>query len=396
MGSLPLGDSPSSAKRKGGDRRLTEGKGTNKEIKKKNRNRIFRYVSRTGRSSNPAIAYALQMSLPTVLQNTRELKKTGVLYDAGELESTGGRKANTVDVVADFRYAIGIDITLNHVVIVLTNLIGANLDRERFFMPYRDDEDYYNRLRELLESFVERNKADRKRILGVGISIPGIVNYDTQKIDYSHVLGLKQFPLKRISAHIPYRTWFVNDANAGAFAEGFQTADEDHFFYLSLNNTVGGGFYDRNRLLYGDHYRCGEVGHMTAYPGGRKCYCGKLGCADSYLSALRLAELEDGNLELFFEKLKQGSQKETERWKDYVGHLALVINNVHMILDFDMVIGGYVGSAMGDYIDDIRREVAQMDIFGQDASFVRACSYKISESAFGAALHEIEGFVKDI
>ena len=376
---------------------MTAEKGTNRAIRKENRNRIFRYICRNGRSSNPSIASALKMSLPTVLQNTRELQEAGLLYDAGELDSTGGRKAKTVNVVADYRCSVGIDITRNHIVMVLTNLVGANVDRERICFPFRDEESYYQYMRKILQDFLERNHVPEERILGVGISVPGIVNHVADRIDRSHVLGLEDYPLGRIAAYIPYKTWFLNDASAGAFAEGFHAPEDDHFFYLSLNNTVGGCFYDRKKLFEGDHYRSGEVGHTILIPDGRRCYCGQCGCADPYCSALRLAETEENNnLELFFEKLREGRSMEAGRWKEYVHHVAMLIHNIHMTLDCDIIIGGYVGSAMGDFIEDIRREVRQMDLFDQEASYLRPCVFKISESAFGVALSEIEDFISRI
>ncbi len=375
---------------------MSQETGTNRAIRRENRNRIFRYICRNGRTSNPAIASALKMSLPTVLQNTRELQGLGVLYDAGELDSTGGRKAKTVNVVADYRLALGIDITRNHIVMVLTDMVGANLDRERFHIPFMDEDAYYLSLQDLLREFVVRNHIAEDRILGVGVSVPGIVNYRTNRIDRSHVLGLEDFPLERIAGYIPYRTWFINDANAGAFAEGFHAQEGDHFFYLSLNNTVGGGFYDKKHLLDGDHFRCGEVGHMFLVPGGEPCYCGQRGCSDTYCSALRLAEVENGSLELFFENLDKGLDRDTQRWKEYVHSLAVLIHNIHMILDYDIVIGGYVGSAMGDHIGDIRREVRKLDLFDQEASYIRPCVFKISESAFGAALYEMDHFIAQI
>lgn len=33
---------------------------------------------------------------------------------------------------------------------------------------------------------------------------------------------------------------FLNDANAGAYAEGIYSEEKKRFFYLSLSNTVGG------------------------------------------------------------------------------------------------------------------------------------------------------------
>ena len=217
---------------------MTAEKGTNRAIRRENRNRIFRYICKNGRSSNPLIADALKMSLPTVLQNTRELQEAGFLYDAGVLDSTGGRKAKTVNVVADYRCSVGIDITRNHIVMVLTNLIGANVDRERVYVPFRDEEEYYRNMQQILKAFTDRNHLEQEKILGVGISVPGIVNKRTNRIDRSHVLGLEDYPLEKIASYIPYKTWFMNDANAGAFAEGFHASEGDHFFYLSLNNTV--------------------------------------------------------------------------------------------------------------------------------------------------------------
>ena len=46
---------------------------TNMEVKKNNRNRVFRYICKHKMVSNPDISYALKMSLPTVTQLTKEL-----------------------------------------------------------------------------------------------------------------------------------------------------------------------------------------------------------------------------------------------------------------------------------------------------------------------------------
>ena len=50
---------------------------TNKEVKKKNRNQIFRYICTHGTVSNPDIVSDLHLSLPTVTNTTRELLESG-------------------------------------------------------------------------------------------------------------------------------------------------------------------------------------------------------------------------------------------------------------------------------------------------------------------------------
>ncbi len=59
------------------------------EVKKKNRNGVFRYICKQGTVSNPDISYALKMSLPTATQITKELIGEGLVEEKGELQSTG-------------------------------------------------------------------------------------------------------------------------------------------------------------------------------------------------------------------------------------------------------------------------------------------------------------------
>ena len=73
---------------------------TNMEVKKNNRNRIYRYICNCQTVSNPDISYALKISLPTVTQNTRELIEMGLVREIGELQSTGGRRAKALAAAA--------------------------------------------------------------------------------------------------------------------------------------------------------------------------------------------------------------------------------------------------------------------------------------------------------
>lgn len=248
---------------------------TNMEVKKKNRNHVFRYICRNGTVSNPDISYDMKMSLPTVTQITKELIEKGFIEEIGELESTGGRRAKALSAAVNVKQAVGLDITKNHISFVLTNLTGEILNHVRIFLPYTHEEAYYRRVNEELESFLEKSSADRKRILGIGISFPGIIDLDRQLITYSHILGVKMISFDSVSRFFDYPCCFLNDANAGAYAEGIHSDERERFFYLSLSNTVGGAIFDNHGMVQGNHFRCGEVGHMTVIPDGKTCYCGK-------------------------------------------------------------------------------------------------------------------------
>ncbi len=326
---------------------------TNMEVKKKNRNEVFRYICKHGTVSNPDISYNMKISLPTATQITKELIAEGLLEEKGELESTGGRRAKALSAVVNGRLAVGLDITKNHIALVLTNIVGEILKYERIHQPYAPEEAYYQTVSKRLELFLDESGADRSRILGVGISFPGIIDLDIGQITYSHILGVEAVPFHTVSAFFPYPCFFLNDANAGAYAEGFHGAEEEYFFYLSLSNTVGGAIYNGSELIQGKNFRCGEVGHMTVVNDGESCYCGKRGCLDAYCAAWRLSDAADGKLEQFFCLLDKGDVEAVKIWNTYTNYLSIAVNNIHMVLDCDIVLGGYVGSCIGTHLQGL-------------------------------------------
>lgn len=367
---------------------------TNIEVKKKNRNRVFRYICKHGTVSNPDISYDMKMSLPTVTQITKELIEKGFIEETGELQSTGGRRAKVLSVAVNVKQAVGLDITKNHIGFVLTNLTGEILKYVRIFLPYAHEDAYYRRVNDELESFLEESNIDRKRILGIGISFPGIIDLDRRLITYSHILGVKMISFDSISGFFGYPCCFLNDANAGAYAEGIHSDERERFFYLSLSNTVGGAIFDHNGLVQGSHFRCGEVGHMTVIPDGKNCYCGKKGCLDAYCSAAILSGTTEGKLEKFFGLLEKKDQKAVEMWDVYTGYLAVALNNIHMLLDCDIILGGYVGSYAEPYLSDIWNKVSERNTFTEDQQFVTSSRYKVGAAALGAAVEVIEDFVR--
>ena len=383
---------------------MRQPKVSNQEIKKINRNQIYRYINHYERVSKPEIASALGLSMPTVLQNVAELMERGLVGEAGSFESTGGRKAKVLIPVSDARYAIGIDITANHIGLVLTDLSGNVLTHTRLHKPYRNEGAYYLELGQLSVWFLEQAGRPLENFLGFGISIPGIISQDNQVITYAHALRITNVPCRSFSQSIPYPCVFTNDANAAMIAEMFHHPDKLTAVYLSLSNSVGGAIFTEighdfirmpvfQNFFLGDNCRSGEFGHMTLIPGGTACYCGKLGCVDSYGSALILSRPAGGRLEDFFAGLPDHPEW-IQLWQTYLDHLAIVVNNLRMAFDCQVIIGGYVGSFIEPFLDSLRERIAKLNTFENDASYVRPCKFKIESSALGAALRHIDDFVQ--
>ncbi len=101
---------------------------------------------------------------------------------------------------------------------------------------------------------------------------------------------------------------------------------------LTFGTGVGGASLIGGKIVRGEHFDGARWGHVTLVEGGRRCSCGKLGCAESYLSATAL--LARGR-----EKLPLLSDV-----KELFGLYAAGNAQAHAVLD---EFGGYLNRLLG-------------------------------------------------
>lgn len=368
----------------------------NIEIKQRNRNNIYQLLRKHEGLSRQDIVNALQLSLPTVTQNLMELRQEGLVEECGSIGNTGGRRATAFSTVNDARTAIGVDITRNHITTVAVDLKGTIIAQTSSKVAFERSESYYRRLGEIVEETIRAGKLDRKKVLGVGIGVPGLITADNQTVFYGEILNFTGATCREFSQFIDIPTALFNDANAAGFAEMWTNPDIKSAFYIMLSNNVGGAIYNNHHQFCGEHMRAGEVGHIIIVPDGLQCYCGQRGCVDAYCAATVLSGLTDGDLKLFFERLRSGDEKARQLWSEYLRHLAKAVINVRMLFDFPIIIGGYVGEYIDEYLPELKSHIAGKNSFEKDADYIIPCRYKVESIATGAALNFIASFLDGI
>lgn len=364
------------------------------DVKRQNRQRIARYVLENKQVSRQEIASALGYSMPTVFTNINELMELGFLREAGEYGSTGGRKAKVLMVAEKHRSALGLDITKRHIRLLLLDIAGEILREEYIRFAYRDETEYYQALGDHVERFLDESKTARDKLAGIGVSLPGIIIPDRGILHRSHILDVSDVSLSRFIQNIPYPAMFDNDANCAAYAE--VDRDSRSTAYFSLSGTVGGAVYCEGRLHTGDHFKSGEFGHMIIHPGGRRCYCGKQGCLDAYCAAPALTKDPDGRLETFFDQLASGDSHAAEVWERYLDDLAIAVTNIRMALDCNIILGGYIGGWVEQYMVKFTDKVRAYNNFDTDTGYIRTGKYKRLSSAAGAAQMMVNRYVDSL
>lgn len=364
---------------------------SNGEIKLQNRIKTARYLLDHGAASRQEIATALSFSMPTVFQNVTDLIELGMIRESGEYGSTGGRKAKALTICGEYRYVIGLEISKNHVRQILMDLSWKVHDVMQVRCSYQNSQEYYRYLGQLVREMLEKNSGLpelESRLIGVGISIPGIIDEEAGILRRSHTLEAAGIGLQQFSQYIPYDVCFENDANNAAYAE-IRDKRKDCVFF-SLNETLGGAIILGGEIYKGDNFKSGEFGHAIIVPNGRRCYCGKKGCFDAYCSAHALRGNGAERLDQFFEALEQGEPGRVQRWNEYIDFLALMVSNVRMQFDCDIILGGYVGSCMKEYLPMLYERLREYNNFDFDTMYLSAGRYGSECSAIGAAMRMVD------
>lgn len=364
------------------------------ELRRLNRNRVFRWLYRSDKAvTKQELAYNLSMSLPTLTQNLKELLADGLIDDSGTTESTGGRKPKLFTLVPDARFAVGGELMADQIRFTAVDLKSNELAYRVYECPFGNDISYARILADQLELFLAETRLDRERLLGVGLTLPGIVNKSQIVIP---TLNIRGSSVEELTQFIPYRVFLDNDATCGGSAESWARPDLTHMAYLSLGQGVGGSIHVNGEIDFGANQRAAEFGHMIIHPGGRTCKCGKQGCLEAYCSASCLSTSLGMSLSTFFSQLEAGDPACGEIFQRYLDDLAIGISNIWMALDCDVVIGGVVSQYLDPYQQQLDQRLAALNPFGDGTPAVHLCQFHAKTNGIGAALYYIRDFIETL
>ncbi len=159
-----------------------------------------------------------------------------------------------------------------------------------------------------------------EEVKGIGVGAPN-GNYYTGNIEFAPNLPWAKDKAVHLSDGISRRLGLpvtvTNDANAAAIGEmtyGAAKGMQD-FIEITLGTGVGSGIVTGGKLLYGHDGFAGELGHVIAVRGGRKCGCGRNGCLEAYASATGVARtarewLEDDTRETILRGIENITSKD--------------------------------------------------------------------------------------
>ncbi len=364
-------------------------KATTSELKKANTKNVLEFIYGRRKTSKLEIAINLGLSRPTVSQIVRELMDQGLVAQKGSFESTGGRKAEALAFVPLERVAVGVELLKESYEIVAIDLYGEIIKSEMHTLAFSDTPAYVKTVCDSVNHFIDRLPVEPSRVLGVNIVLQGLISSDGELVTYGKILNCTGMSIRQFKSYLNYPCVMVHDGEAAATVELWFSPDIQNAIFVHIRYNMSGALIIGGKFLKGNELKSGVFEHMTIVPDGRPCYCGKQGCVDTYCTLNAL--LTPGEpVDRFFAALREGGPEEAARWDEYLDYLATAIDNLHMMMDYDVILGGILGRYLipAD-IDRLHKLIADRTAFPAERRFIRIGATAKIPIATGAALPHI-------
>jgi len=192
-------------------------------------------------------------------------------------------------------YVVGVDIGGQSAMIGIVDRRANILARSRMDTKVYGEADAEKFMDDLCANIRKiAEHVDWDNIEGIGIGAPN-GNYYQGTIEGAANLpwGKGIVPLRDYIAKKTGKPVTVtNDANAAAIGEMHygNAKGMTNFIEITLGTGVGSGIVVNGQMVYGHDGFAGELGHTCAVRyNGRQCNCGKVGCLETYASAIGVA-----------------------------------------------------------------------------------------------------------
>jgi predicted NBD/HSP70 family sugar kinase len=240
--------------------------------------RIRKAVSRS------EIADITGQSRASVTTITAQMIEKGLIFEKN-VEVTGERGRNRVLLALnpDAAYVVGVKLAATKASSAVCDMQGetrsAVIRNENFIgKDVGFIEEYIS---ELILAAVNEAGLSLENISGIGIGVPGVVDFRTGICHWSPLYDAGNVPLRdRIQNRFNIKTYIENDANTLTLAHQWfgEGRGVDNFIVLSIEYGVGMGIITNGQLYRGVRGFAGEMGHVPVTPDGELCVCGKKGC----------------------------------------------------------------------------------------------------------------------
>ena len=248
-----------------------------------------------GPKTNTEICEEFNISSPTSIRLLNHLIDEGWIKKDGQGKSAGGRKPDLYKLQERFFYILGIQLERYSIrMAIFDNYNNKVAEFEDIPFQIEKEASIVEHLYKTATGVIENSSIDAEKLLGIGVSMPGLVSSEQGK---NFTYFLKEEESESLETVLKRKfqkpVFILNDAKSACLAEATfgKAKNKKNVLVISMDWGIGLGIIVNGKVYQGHSGFAGEFGHIPLVEDGYLCHCGKRGCLETVASGMALARL---------------------------------------------------------------------------------------------------------
>jgi N-acetylglucosamine repressor len=317
-----------------------------KDIRASNRLTILNHIISNQPVSRAEVSSKTGLNKATVSTIVKEWIDMDLVTETELGDSTGGRKPILLQQIADAAYCIAIEISVTKIRVILCNLANQLIQHEVLPIEEKGFTVNYCHLSSLLEKMIAQVPSSPYGIIGIGVSIWGVVDLDGV-IRNIPQLQWRNIDLKKLlEDRFGIPVYVNNDGNLAAMCEMKRHPEYADMVTLNIGDTISAGLVANGQVIHGFLGFANALAHHTInFTEKTPCSCGKYGCWEQYCSNQVVIQKMNEHLdqpihtiEEFIQLVREENPDAKEILEDFIQVLGVGIANAIFILNSEVII----------------------------------------------------------
>jgi len=323
---------------------------------------VFRLIKRYGSLSRAKLTKLTQMSATSVGRIVKELIKEEFIIEVGESKGSVGRRAIMLEVNPNGGLFFGVNIEKNTIDVGVVDLNGSvQCVKAKKLVNDSEPMKQLNDIIELIEELKGEYHHLAERIVGCGISVPGIVDFRSGKVLRVPQLRWNNVNVKEyLESKLGIKVFIDNQVKAILISESMygSAVGVESAACIYVGSGLGAAFMENSELIRGVNNMAGEIGHTIISPNGMLCDCGRVGCLQTYICSSSLEKESGRTIDEIFNASYKNEKWAVQLIEQATEYLAMTISNVVCTYNPEVIIlAGTMVQEFPDWAKEVEERV---------------------------------------
>ncbi|MBE7641621.1 MULTISPECIES: ROK family transcriptional regulator [Salegentibacter] len=253
--------------------------------------KIIKHLFLNGETSNAEVCQRFNVSLPTSMSLLNQLTEEGIVIKKGRGKSEGGRKPDLYGLIEESFFVISVHIERFRIKLAIIDNNHSIIKEKSWPTEISSETNIVELLYKWSQELLQEAEIKQDQIMGVGISMPGLVSADAGK-NFTYYLSEQEPESLKLKIEKKFKkpVAILNDAKSACLAEFRygKAKNKNNVLVISMDWGIGLGIIMGGKMHSGESGFAGEFGHIPMTEDGLLCHCGKRGCLETEASGLAL------------------------------------------------------------------------------------------------------------